>query len=225
MYRTTAILALVFLIAAACTDAPSAAVPLETSSLAALQGGGDGAYAAQFDDAAGYALRSDGAGAYLHGVNCVHSIGGSAGGGVYQLRTIAATTPCKAQIRGVWRYLKLDFGGVLAPRDLDQDGSVESIEDAPGRILLDDAFAQGASSTPVRVLLFVVNGDGSTTWDTRYELRYRANAAATGTGSRIIEAATGSAAADLYEPIVQGRKTVWSLVATVQLPFKLTLTP
>jgi hypothetical protein len=222
MNRTTPVIAVSVLLVAACTDVPTAS--MQSPSLS-KQSGGDAAYAAHFDDAAGEMLRSDGRGTYVDGLDCVTSIGGSAGGGVYQLRAIAATDPCKALQRGAWRSFTIDFGASTAPRDLDQDGVLEMIEEVPGRLLATDAFAQGSSSTPVRVLVFTVNADGSTTWDTRYELRYQANAATSGTETRVIEAVSGNAAVDLYEPVVQGRKTVWTNVVTIQLPFKLTLTP
>jgi hypothetical protein len=182
-------------------------------------------YTAQFDDV-GYLLRSDG-GLYVDGgpaydPNCVHSLGHP--GGVYQLRTIAATATCKAVQRPGWRWFTIDFGSPVL--DLDQDGIAETIEAAPGRLLASDALAQGATATFTKIFIFVVNADGSTTWDAKYELRFRADVSVTdiGNGSRILEAPVGNATVDIYNKWKAGNP-IGPPIATVQLPFKLTLAP
>jgi hypothetical protein len=186
-------------------------------------------YSALFDESAGQRVRSDDGTAYADGgpnysPNCVLSTGSGAGGGVYQLRTIAPTDPCKAVTKPGWRYFKLDFGAPVA--DLDQDGVAEAIEDVPGRMLV-GVLGSGATSTPVKILIFVVDPDGSTTWDTKWSLLYRANVAeVAGGGSQILQASAGNAAVDIYAGYVDTpvKKNV-KPVATMQLPFKLTVTP
>lgn len=189
-----------------------------------------GRYSAVFDDATSNKLRSDNGSAYAdggpsYGGNCVLSTGSTAGGGMYQLRTIAPTDPCKAVTRPGWRYFKLDFGAPVA--DLDQDGLLETIEDAPGR-MLGAVFAQGATSTSLKILIFVVNPDGSTTWDTKYSLLFRGAVAVQngGGGARVVQASAGNATVDVYAGYVDVpvHKNVRP-IATVQLPFRLTLTP
>lgn len=189
--------------------------------------GSTDAYTAAFDVALSYQLRSDGGGTYPDGgpnysPNCVSSL--RHGGGLYQLRTIANTLACKAVQRPAWRWFKVDLGA--SGLDLDQDGVAEAIEDAPGRLLADNAFAQGATSTVVKILLFVVNADGSTTQDQKYELRYRSGVSVTdiGSESRILEAPVGNAIVDIYNKWKAGNP-VGPPIATVQLPFKLTLNP
>ena len=186
------------------------------------------AYTALFDDAIGNLLRSDGAGSYADGgpaynPNCVHSM--RSAGGLYQLRTIANTAYCKGVQRPGWRSFKIELG--VPSLDLDQDGVAEAIEDAPGRMLVDNAFAQGATSSPVKIFLLVVNANGSTTQDTKYELRFRSNVSVTDIGnqSRILQAVTGSATVDVYNAWAKGGKPVEPPVGTIQLPFKLTLSP
>jgi hypothetical protein len=158
----------------------------------------------------------------------VLSTGLNAGGGLYQLRTIAGTDFCKAVIRPGWRYFKIDFGTPVL--DLDQDGVAEAIEDAPGRILAPDAFSSGSTATSMRVLVFVVNPDGSTTWDTKYTL-YLPNVAVSNPGGpvRVLQASGSSAAADLYlgyaDPARSSPKRTGPPFATVQLPFRLTVSP
>jgi hypothetical protein len=186
-----------------------------------------GQYSALFADGAGDKLRSDNGTAYEHGgpdynPNCVLSLHD----GPYQLRTIAPTDFCKAVIRPGWRYFKIDFGTPVV--DLDQDGVAEAIEDAPGRMLA-GAFATGVTATSARILIFVVNPDGSTTWDTRYTLYFQAVAVTDGGGGvRILEASGSNAAADLYLGYADPARSPPKRnppMATVQLPFKLTLTP
>jgi hypothetical protein len=192
-----------------------------------------GRWSAVFDDAAGNKLRSDNGTGYTDGgpdytANCVLSTGMNAGGGVYQLRTIAGTDFCKAVVRPGWRYFKVDFGAPVV--DLDQDGVVEAIEDAPGRLLAPDAFASRATATSVRILIFVVNPDGSTTWDTKYTLYLQEVAVSSPGGpARILQASGSSAAAALYlgytDPARSSPNRTPTPLATVQLPFKLTVAP
>lgn len=184
-------------------------------------------YAAAFDGGAADRLGGDGLGSYLHDVSCVYSRGGTAGGGVYQLRTIAPTDPCLNASRTGWRYFHFNLGTPSV--DLDQDGVAETFEDAPGRLLAQDAFATGATGTTLRILIVLVNPDGTTELDTRWTVHYRAGATVldAGGGGRIIQAAPEVAVADIYDGYVDvgrgGPKK--NPIATVQLPFKLTLTP
>ena len=186
------------------------------------------AYSALFDDALSYRIRSDGGGQYVDGSpaynpNCVHSA--RSAGGLYQLRTIANTAYCKAAQRPNWRWFKIDLG--VPSVDLDQDGIAEAIEDAPGRMLVDNALAQGATSSPAKIFLLVVNPDGSTTQDAKYELRFRSNVSVTdiGNASRVLQAVAGNATVDFYNAWRQGGKPIGPPLLTLQLPFKLTLTP
>lgn len=184
-------------------------------------------YAAAFDAGAAYRLGADGLGSYLHDVSCVFSRGGSAGGGLYQLRTIAPTDPCLSESRPGWRSFRFNLGTPSV--DLDQDGTAEAIEDAPGRLLAQDAFATGATGTTLRILIVLVNSDGTTELDTRWTVHYRVGATVfnAGGGGRIIEAAPGGGVTDIYDGYVDvgrgGPKK--QPIVTVQLPFKLTLTP
>ena len=188
-------------------------------------------YTAVFDDAGGNLLRSDGTayedGSPSYDPNCVHSQ--RFPGGLYQLRTVAATGACKAVQRPGWRWFTFDLGAGNT-LDLDQDGIAEPIESAPGRLGAEDTFAQGATGTFVRIFVFVVNPDGSTEWDARWEVRYRADVAITtlSGGGRILEASPGNAAADIWKVSGEPRRgppNPRPPDATVQLPFKLTLTP
>jgi hypothetical protein len=183
---------------------------------------------AVFDDATGYLLRSDNGTAYVDGgpdfeTGCVGS--NEFPGGLYQLRTVAATGACKAVQRPGWRWLTFDLGAGNT-LDLDQDGVAEPIEHAPGRLLADDTFAQGATGTLGKIFIFVVNPDGSTEWDAKWELRYRADLVVTdlGNGGRILEAAAGNSTVDVYNKWRAG-KPLGAPVASLQLPFKLALTP
>jgi hypothetical protein len=187
---------------------------------------------AVFDDAAGNLLRSDNGTAYVdggpsHDPNCVGSA--EFPGGIYQLRTVAATGACKAVQRPGWRWFTFDLGAGNT-LDLDQDGTAEPIESAPGRLTAEDTFAQGATGTFVRIFVFIVNPDGSTEWDAKWDVHYRADVAVTtlNDGGRILEAGAGNALVDIYGPIVSskpGPPKAAQPAATVQLPFKLTLTP
>ena len=189
-------------------------------------------YSAQFDDGAGYLLRSDNGAAYVDGSpdfagSCVGS--SVFPGGLYQLRTVAATGACKAVQRPGWRWFTFDLGSGNT-LDLDQDGVAEPIESAPGRLMAEDTFAQGATSTFVRIFVFVVNPDGSTEWDAKFDVRYQANVVITtlSDGGRILEASPGNAAADIWAVSGgprRGPPNPRPPDATVQLPFKLTLTP
>ena len=185
-------------------------------------------YTAVFSDAADDGLRSDDGTAYVdgspdYGPNCVTSQ--RFPGGLFQLRTIAATGACKAVQRPGWRWFSIHLGAGNT-LDLDQDGVAESIEHAPGRLLADDTFAQGATGTLVKLYVFVVNSDGSTEWNGKFELRYRADVTVTDLGGegRILEARVGNATVDVYNKWRAG-KPLGAPIATLQLPFKLTLTP
>ena len=185
-------------------------------------------YTAVFDDAGGNLLRSDNGTAYEDGspdfdTSCISSQ--KSPGGIYQLRMVAATGACKAVRRPGWRWFTFDLGAGNT-LDFDQDGIAEPIESAPGRLLADDAFAQGATGTLVKIFVFVVNPDGSTEWDGKWELRYRADVSVThlGGAGRILEAPPGNATVDIYNKWRAG-KPIGPPIATVQLPFKLTLTP
>ena len=190
-------------------------------------GSGD-PFIAVLDDATGYKLRSDGGGPYVdsypdYSSSCVDSKGFA--GGVYQLRTIANTGTCKAVQRPAWRWFRIELGSTLI--DLDQDGTAEAIEDAPGRLLASDGFAHGATSSPAKIYILVVNTDGSTTQNAKYELAFRAGVSVTdiGNGGRILEAPAGSATVDIYGSWTRSGKPQGPPLATLQLPFKLTLNP
>jgi hypothetical protein len=228
MNRTLALLGVLALSLAGCSgEAPTTVDALTESALLAKGGGPTDAYTAAFDDALGYQLRSDGGGTYPDGgpdysPNCVSSL--RHGGGLYQLRTIANTVTCKAVQRPAWRWFKIDLG--VPGLDLDQDGVAEAIEDAPGRLGASDAFAQGATSTAAKIFVLVVNPDGSTTQNAKYELRFRTSVSVTDIGneSRVLEAAAGNATVDIYNKWKAGNP-VGPPIATIQLPFKLTLNP
>ena len=226
MNRRFPLIACCAVLLAACDQPPAVAPHVVLGPVLFAQS--PDAYAAQFDDNTGNLLRSDGSGQYADGgpaynPNCVLSQ--RYGGGLYQLRTINNTAYCKAVQRPNWRSFKIELG--VPSLDLDQDGTAEAIEDAPGRMLVDNAFAQGATSSPAKILLLVVNPNGSTTQDTKYELRFRNNISVTDIGnqSRILQAVTGNATVDVYNAWAKGGKPVEPPVATLQLPFQLTLTP
>jgi hypothetical protein len=183
-----------------------------------------GPVSATFEDATPNTLQSDGGGAYVDAQSCVLATWYAAG--LVQLRTIAPTTACLGVPRPGWRYFRFNFGAPVV--DLDQDGVAEAIEEAPGRILADNAFAQGATNTPVRILILVVNPDGTTTVDTKWTVHFPAGVTISdgGGGAKVLQAVAGGAAANIYAgyvdtPIHRNTRPV----ATVQLPFKLTLTP
>jgi hypothetical protein len=217
-------------------DAPLALFDVVVITLAGKKGIGiekfavqeSNRYTAVFSDAAGDGLRSDNGNAYVDGSpeydpNCVHSQ--RSPGGLFQLRTIAATEACKAVQRPAWRWFAIHLGDGNT-LDLDQDGIAEAIEHAPGRLLADDTFAQGATGTMVKLYVFQVNSDGSTEWGAKFELRYRADVVITDLGGerRMLAAPAGNATVDVYNNWRAG-KPLGAPIATVQLPFALTLTP
>jgi hypothetical protein len=181
-----------------------------------------GPVSASFEDAAPYLLQSDGA-AYVDGQSCV--LGAWFAAGLVQLRTISPQQLCLDVPRPGWRFFRFSFGAPVV--DLDQDGVAEAVEDAPGRILADDVFAQGATNTPVRILILLVNSDGTTEIDTKWTVHYPFGVTVGAAGTaRVLEAVPGAATANIYAgyvdtPIRKNRTPV----ATAQLPFKLTVTP
>ena len=209
---------------AACTDSPTTAVVSPGGAVSAAKSSTSSSYVATFDDGATNNLRSDG-GAYPGGDPCATSEGGSAGGGLYQLRTIANTVPCKAETRGQWRFFTFDFGTDPLPIDFDQDGLAESIEAAPARLIASAAFApRGAVTTPVTIyILEVLPPPGATTQNTKWSIVYRTPATVSISGAvRVVEALPANATADVYSYATGGSTGVF--VRTVSLPFRLTLT-
>lgn len=211
---------------AACTDAPNAPSAAEslrglTPSLAKANPWGP--YTAVFDDAVSNKLRSDGRGIYIDSeAACVNSE--AIGGGLYQLRTIRNTVACKRLHRGEWRYFTIDLGAPVIGLDLDQDGGDEATEAAPARLLADNAFAQGAVSTPVKIFVLQVLPGDSTSQNHKYQIVYRTNVRVSGSGTanspRVLEASAvlGNAKVDIYD----GAGAV--VASNMDLPFKLTLT-
>ena len=227
-----AILALAFALLGGCvaegTTTPSTPVPEpalgkgSSQTVAVTVGPSGGPYVATLNDSATYKVRSDHGTAYLEG-GCTSSL--RSAGGVYQLRTIVNSVPCKAVQRPGWRWFTIDFGAGPT-HDLDQDGTAETIEHAPGRLLATEAFAQGATSTSVRILIFKVDSlTGSTTHDAAWELSYNNGAATTPTptGGRVLTAVVG--AVNVLKPVLVGRKTVWTSQGSATLRFQLTLVP
>jgi len=208
---------LVLVAVVACEQNPIVPVPTSPSLAKAAS---NPARVATFADAATDRLRSDGGGSYMDGVACATSVAGSAGGGVYQLRSIANTPGCLIQTRGTWRSFAMDFGTPIV--DVDQDGVAEAVEAAPARLLAENAFAQGATTTPIKILVLEVLADGTTTQNTKWTLQYTSNASVTGTTTRVIQALPGNATVNVYAGTV-ARGSV--PVATIDLPFTLTLTP
>lgn len=195
-------------------------VGIELFTVAPYHGNG-GPFTAVLDDAPTNKLRSDDGTSYADGLRCVYSAWASSGG-FYQLRTIDNTVECKAVTRPGWRYFTLDLGATNT-FDLDQDGVAEPIENVPGRLMFADAFAQGAATTPARLLVLVVNPDGSTTQASNWSLEYRDGATITVTagGGRILTTVNGTADV-VYTSTFHG-KLVSTTKGTVQVPFKLTL--
>ena len=180
-------------------------------------GANGGPYTARLDDAMSYKVRSDQGTMYLDGVDCVYSQ--RVAGGFYQLRTIQNRGACKAQERGTWRYFSIHLGAGIA--DLDQDGdSAETVESVPGRLMASGVFGVRATSAPVTIYLFeVLPPNGTTTEDPAWTLKFDASVQATGTGGvRVLEAIPGNAAVTITS-------AAGVVVGTVDLPFKLTLTP
>jgi hypothetical protein len=54
-------------------------------------------------------------------------------------------------VRGAWRFFAFEVGTPLL--DLDQDGVVEAIESAPARLDASNAFARGATTTPLSIFI------------------------------------------------------------------------
>jgi hypothetical protein len=199
----------------ACTDAPTASPTRSAPAEARLAKVSDwGPYTALFDDATTNKVRSDGRGIYRDAADCVHSA--TLPGGAYLFRTIENTTECKALVRGTWRFFTIDFG--TPSIDLDQDTIPEAVEFAPGRILADNAFANRATSTPVRIFIHEVFADGSTSQNHKWLITYRNNVAVSGTTTRILQAFPGNAKADVSD--LAGV----IVLSNVDLPFKLSLT-
>jgi hypothetical protein len=200
---------------AACVDAPTAAPTRSAPAEPLLSNASDwGPYTALFDDATTNKVRSDGRGIYRDAGDCVHSA--TFGGGGYLFRTIENTTECKALVRGAWRFFTIDFGTPLI--NLDQDSIPEAVEYAPGRILADNAFANRATSTPVRIFIHEVFPNGSTSQNHKWLIQYRNNVAVSGTTTRILQAFPGNAKADISDA------AGILVVSNVDLPFKLSLT-
>lgn len=187
----------------------------------AQKGQGPGPGTGLVSDSSGNLVRSDGGGLYDDGVSCVSVIAGG-GSGFYQIRTVANTDPCNMEVSW-WspnpthlpthRYLALDFSSPLPPTttstpgDLDGSGTRDTVEKAPARFIANVAFAQGATTTPVQILILEVKSDGTTTQNTKWELKYTNEASITvhTDGSRDIflgQDAAAAATANLFE-IVQ----------------------
>lgn len=189
---------------------------LGTSTVSAQAAGSTGTVS---DDVANM-VRSDGAGSYLDGVDCV-SVAIFSGGGFWQLRTVANTGECKsAETNPTPRYLTLDFGGSTPPGDLDGDGTAEQMESAPARFIFDEAFKRKATTTPVHIYVLKVNPDGSTTQDTAWAIEYRNRATITINvdGSRTLSSG-GAGTADVYSVILVRNKEQRQFVGTYDLPF------
>ena len=204
----------------ACADAPNAPTIAPLVPLLAKTPAG-GPYVAVFADGISDKLHSDGRGPYVESVHeggdCTNSIG-YRGSGLYQLRTIQ-NSGCKAQERGTWRYFSIHLGAGIA--DLDQDGdSAETVESVPGRLMASGVFGVRATSAPVTIYLFeVLPPNGTTTEDPAWTLKFDASVQATGTGGvRVLQALPGNAAVTITS-------AAGVVVGTVDLPFKLTLTP
>jgi len=152
---------------------------------------------------------SDGDGAYVDGEDCVSVLGGTKGGGFYQLRTVSNAQPgCKEN--PFQRFLTLDFGdSMVAPGDLDGDGEYEQIEGPPARFIAGTAFGKKATreGTEVVILFMEVNDDGSTTQETAWQLEYqnRATVQVISNDVRRIFLLPGEAAADLFEIVESPR--------------------
>ena len=186
-------------------------------------GASGGPYTAVLNDSATYKLRSDDGTMYAHLVRCVGSQ--RFAGGIYQVRTIANTVGCKAVQRPGWRWFSIDLG-TGNPHDLDQDGTAEPIEHVPGWFSAADAFANGATSTAVRIFILKVDSlTGSTTQDPVWNLEYTAPAAVETRPNegRVLTAAVG--AVNVLKPVLVGRKIVWTSQGSATLPFQLTLVP
>lgn len=203
------------------------------------------------DDNSPNKVRSDGDVPVLYddGVDCVSVQ--VAGGGFYQIRTVANTDVCNGELSW-WspnpnalpthRFLSLDFSSpvspttTMTPGDLDGNGTADTIEKAPARFIAGSAFAQtstGTTTTAVSIFVLKVNADGTTTQDTAWVLAYRNQATVTVNldGSRFIFLGQGGAAlatADLCEIVTSvnpknGKVTTsCTPVGTFDMPFFVT---
>ena len=205
------------LVAFGCADATTR--PTATSPSLAQQTGGEQHPVAVFDDTPTYKVRSDGFGAYVDGTpwnfeppHCVISDLGASG--FYMLRTSRNSTSCQDFASYDERRFIFDLGAPL--EDLDGDSVIEALEEASGRFLVDKAT--GKTSSP----LLILTGPGPL-----WEIRYQKNIVTRNDagGARILEAIPGDAAADLYQRVQVRGRLVSQFRRTVQLPFKLTLSP
>ena len=190
-------------------------VPLLGASTVSAQNGSTGTVS---DDAPNM-VRSDAAGPYIDGVDCVSVA--PAGGGFWQLRTVANTGECKSVLTNPTpRYLTLDFGTSTPPGDLDGDGFPEQLESAPARFIFNEAFKRKATTTPVHIYVLTVY-DGGTTQDTAWAIEYRnpATIVINGDGSRTLSLAAGAATADVYSVILVRNREQRQFVGTYDLPF------
>ena len=174
-------------------------------------GGSDGVPGTgSVSDSLVYKVRSDGGGLYDDRVDCV-GVGADGAGGWYGLRTVRNTDMCNSEL-SYWspnpsnlplhRYFTIELGAVVG--DLDGNGTAESIEKAPGRFQASNAFAKGATSTPVSIYILKVNADGTTTQDTAWAISYKNQAhvvAGMSAGSVEIYLLPGEADADLCEVV------------------------
>jgi hypothetical protein len=103
-------------------------------------------------------LASDGRGTYERFVDCVRI---NANDGNFMLRTVGQADECRSLVAPAWRFFELHVPGNMS-FDFDQDGTVEVVEKAPGRLVVDDAFTEGATAGTAALDLFVVNRDGTT---------------------------------------------------------------
>jgi len=195
-------------------------VGIELFTVAPFHANG-GPYTATVDDALTNKLRSDDGTSYVNGLRCVYSQRDA--GGFFQVRSIVNTTDCLAVKRPGWRYFTIDLGAGNT-FDLDQDAVAEPVENAPARLLFADAFSQGVTTTSARVLILVVNQDGSTTQASNWSLEYPdgARVSITPSGGRVLTSVTGRADV-MYTTAVHGGKLVSTYKGTVQVPFKVTL--
>ena len=186
-----------------------------------------------FNDSLHYKVRSDGRDPDLNGifdyrdqVACV--VCAIASTGFYQVRTIAASIlGCVAQKRGEWRFFRIEGSGV----DLDQDGTVELIEEAPGRFITSNLYAPGSTvtSTPVSIGVLHVNADGTTTIEAEWLINYLNEAPITVVDPvrqvRQIRLLGDSAKADVCRRDPRTGKPTNCVKLGVLLPFRLTAAP
>jgi hypothetical protein len=206
--------------------AAAAAFAFLLGQLASAQGNGP---TGVLSDDLGNKVRSDAQGPYVDGLDCVSVIAGSAGGGFYQIRTVANSDQCNSQTWEARRFLTLDFDtGFTFDLDHDPCDSDPTVEAVPSRFIAGEAFARRAVTTSVTILVLAVNESGTTTQDTAWELRYRnrANVVVNGDGSRDIFLDQGFATADLFEYVQVVKKgrvvTQTVLRGTYDMPFHVT---